>query len=189
MFNEIKEAALKQGTSITELSMKINDTKSKNHKTIAEQLEEDAKEIKQIASTHIGQKTYMLNVNTGGAPTLIPIKNLSEFSLKDAGPMATVDGVGIAGNTASITQAFDAATLLRLAMGAPVYNQYRNSQWLFELINLINGAYDATTSFARWFDEVPMEGEQLQFRKDNQNQSPNINIKSSPIHIRKRLHT
>jgi hypothetical protein len=159
MVNEVKEAAAKQGTTLAELSLKLNDSKGISRKSVYDQLVEDQDKIKAI--TFEGNKTgsieYMVDMSSGKA-LLIPIKINSSFNSKAAGTMATVGDVGGSGNPASISQAMDAASILRLGLGAPVNNQFRNTAFVFDLCNTVNGAYDASTAFAVWFDEVAQDG-------------------------------
>jgi len=76
---------------------------------------------------------------------------------KTTGLEATIAGVP-AGAVASITQALDAATLLRVGAGSMINSQYRNSAWIFDLCNTINASYISAQPFAMWFDEQPKVG-------------------------------
>lgn len=159
LITEVKSIAEKQGTTITELQMKLNgDGHPGKLKSVYEQLVEDAEGIKELmGNPGKGAKTYMLDMNSGTG-LLVPIKLNDKFSYKAAGPHASIADVGGAGNVASISQSLDAATLLRVGLGAPVYNQFRNTPWVFDLCNTINGTYDASSAFAMWFDEVTPDG-------------------------------
>lgn len=159
MIGEVKEIAEKQGTSLAELQLKLNGGGSTaTLKSVYDQLIEDADAIKEIAGNPSkGNKTYMLDMNAKAGGVLIPVK-LTEGKYKAAGPHASIADVGGSGNVASIAQSLDAATLLRVGLGAPIYNQFRNTPWVFDLCNTINGTYDASSAFAMWFDEVASEG-------------------------------
>lgn len=148
----IKEIAKKQGISIADLTEKMS-SGSTGTKSIGQVLEESKEELGKLYSQGSGTKTFMVNVNSKGEFVAQPFD-----TTKAAGPHATTDGVGGGGNTASISQAIDAATLLRLGGNSPIISQYRNTPWVFDLCNLQNAAYQSNTPFAMWYEEQPKQG-------------------------------
>lgn len=152
--NQIKEAAVKQGTTLEELAIKVTD-KVAGTKSISQVLEEDKEELRKIYQQKNGQKTYMVQTNSAGKMVMRPFDDTAEN--KATGLHATVDGIP-AGAVASIAQALDSATLLRVGQGSPIQSQYRNTPWLFDLCNTINASFNGGMSFAMWYDELPKVG-------------------------------
>ena len=159
MIEEVKDIAAKQGTTLVELGQKLSGSKQASNKSVYDQLMEDAESIKQMTfdGSKNQSKTYMLYFGSGGH-ILTPVKFNNDLKYKAAGPHASVANADGAGGASSITQSLDAATLLRVGLGSPVYNQFRNTPWVFDLCNTINGTYDASSAFAMWFDEVAKDG-------------------------------
>ena len=158
LIEEVKEAAKKQGTTLAELQAKLGNSPAVV-KSVYDQLIEDEAEIKGMIydGSKTKSKAYMLEFKSG-SPILIPVKIDEKLKYKAAGPHASVADADGAGGVSSISQALDAATLLRIGLGSPVYNQFRNTPWVFDLCNTINGTYDASSAFAIWFDEVTKDG-------------------------------
>lgn len=152
--NEIKAAAVKQGTSLEEISVKMGDATA-GTKSISQVLEEDKEELKKIYKQNAGSKTYMVRTNSAGKMVMRAFDETS--TEKTTGINATVDGIP-AGAVASITQALDAASLLRVGAGSPIQSQYRNTPWLFDLCNTINASFNGGMSLAMWYDELPKVG-------------------------------
>lgn len=146
---EVKEIARKQGTSINEILAKLDGTDEKG-KTIAATLKADEAELRDIFKSRNRQKEYMLTQNSKGDIVMVPFD-----STKAAGPEATIDGIGV-GNVASITQNIDAASLLRLGADANVYRAFRNTPWIYDLVNLINTGFG--TPYYIWMDEQAKAG-------------------------------
>jgi hypothetical protein len=93
----------------------------------------------------------MVQFNAHGQPVMKAI----EMTSKTAGTIGSIDGIG--GGVSSITQSLDAATLLRVGAGAMINNQYRNTSWIFDLVNTISADFNATP-FVMWFDEQAKDG-------------------------------
>jgi len=147
--------AKEQGTSLTEISNKMQ-YGGKNALSVAKQLEIDKDELKTIYGNRNGTKTYMLTANAKGEFVMRPF-DVIDGKFKAAGPHATVAAVGGGGNTASVTQDLDAATILRLGSeSSPIVSQFRNSPWVFGMCNLINTGYEQP--FAVWYDEQAKQG-------------------------------
>jgi len=149
----VKDAAVKQGTTLEELAMKVTDA-SVGTKSISQVLSEDHEELRKIYQQRQGVKTYMVHINSAGKMVMKPF---DDSATKTTGINATVDGIP-AGAVASITQALDSATLLRVGQGSPIQSQYRNTPWLFDLCNTINASFTGSMPFAMWYDEQPKVG-------------------------------
>lgn len=144
----VKTIAETQGTTLAEIAIKMNSSEM-GTKSISQILTDDREELRKIFSQRNGQKTYMLNINEKGQFVMRPF----DETAKTTGPEATIAAVNGGGNAASITQALDAATLLRVGAGAMINGQYRNSAWIFDLCNTINASFNNSMPFAMWFDE------------------------------------
>lgn len=141
---------VKQGTTISELSLKIEQGKAEGGKSIAQTLYEDKAELEKVFNAGSGNKQYMLMVNDKGEPVLKPHK-----TDKTVGPVATISGIN-GGTAASIFQSIDAASLLRLGGDSAIVSQFRNTTWLFDLVNIVNAGWD--NMMAMWFEEVVKTG-------------------------------
>lgn len=148
---KIKGIAEKQGTTLQEVAAKVNTAKV-GTKSIAQTLKDDEEELRQLYKNKNGQKTYMIHVGEKGQFVMNPF----DETVKAAGPTATIGDVGTAGNTASITQSIDSASLLRLGGDAAIISQYRNNPWVFDLCNIINAGYE--TMMAMWYEEQAKQG-------------------------------
>jgi hypothetical protein len=154
MVEAVKKIAEKQGTTLAELSTKMEGGKAGVIKSIGEVLKEDQEALRSVYNAGSGQKTYMITMNDQGQPIMKSI-DLSNTAFK-VGPEASI--AGISGGVSAITQALDAATLLRVGSGAAINNQYRNTPWIFDLCNTINASFSSSLPFAMWFDETPKTG-------------------------------
>ena len=140
----------KQGTTITELSLKIEQAKAAGAKSVAQTLFEDEAELKKVYENGSGNKQYMLMMNEKGEYVMKP-----HAATKAVGPVATISGIN-GGTAASIFQAIDAASLLRLGGDSQIISQYRNTTWLFDLVTIVNAGWD--NMMAMWFEEVVKTG-------------------------------
>lgn len=147
---KMEEVLLKQGTTLTELNLKIEQSKADGAKSIAQTLAEDQDELEKVYKNGSGNKQYMLMLNSKGEYVMKP-----HSATKVVGPVATIAGVN-GGTAASIFQSIDATSLLRLGGDAQIFGQYRNTTWLFDLVNVINAGWD--NMMAMWFEEVARVG-------------------------------
>lgn len=147
----VKGICEKQGTTLAEVALKLGGDAMAT-KSPAEVLRTDRDELAKIHQDKHGIKTYMLMQNAKGDWVMKPFD-----TTKTTGAEATIPNIP-AGAVASITQALDAATLLRVGAGAMIQSQYRNSAWIFDLCNTINASYMTSTPFVMWFDEQPKVG-------------------------------
>ncbi|QES88858.1 hypothetical protein [Rhizosphaericola mali] len=149
--NEIKEIAKKQGTTLAQLQLSGGKEETKS---IASVFAENNDELKKVYSQRSGTVDFMVYKNSKGEWTA---RKHDPLAAKAAGPHATIDAVGAAGNTASISQAFGAATLLRMGANADIVSQYRNTPWIFDLINTTQAGW-SDLPFVIWFEEQAKQG-------------------------------
>jgi hypothetical protein len=148
---KLTEITVKQGTTITELGLQIETAKASKFKPIGQTLYEDKEELEKIYNSGSGNKQYMLTVNEKGETVLKPHGGAN----KTVGPVASIAGIN-GGTAASIFQTIDAASLLRLGGDSAIISQYRNTTWLFDLVNVVNAGWD--NMMAMWFEEVAKTG-------------------------------
>lgn len=148
-FEEVKNMAAKQGTTIQELQMKYNGVESGN-KSISQVLEESKKDLEQVYLNGSGTKQFMISMNEKKQFVARPYNPTQKAAAVHAG----VDGVG--GGTSSVAQSIDAASLLRLGGDSPIVSQYRNNPWIFDLCNLVNAGTDMP--LAMWYEEQAKQG-------------------------------
>lgn len=147
---KIEDAAKEQGTSLSQIQTKL-ETSGSTFKSIGQVLQENEPELKKVFQNGSGTKTFMVKFNHKGEPVMKPFD-----TTKAAGPHATVADVGTGGNTASVSQSIDAATLLRLGGNSPIIGVYRNNAWVFDLVNTINAGWEMP--FAMWYEEQAKQG-------------------------------
>lgn len=145
---DLSAKALKQGTTLTELSLKMNGVESGN-KSIAQVLEENRTELQKVHKQGSGTTEFMISVNHKGEYVARPFDRTKATSVH-----ATIDGIG--SGTASIASSINAATILRMGGDATIQSQYRNTPWIFDLCNLVNVGFNMP--FAIWYDEVAKQG-------------------------------
>lgn len=151
---DLKEKARKQGTSLQELGLKFNQIET-GGKSIGEVLEEAKEDLAKVYRNGSGSKSFMIKMNHKGEFVAAPF---DPTTVKN--PVATTHGtigaIGGASNLSSVTHALNAASILRLGADAPIQSQYRNSPWVFDLCNTINGGWDMP--LAMWYDEQVRQG-------------------------------
>lgn len=152
----VKEIAEKQGTTLAEVALRLGNNPV-GEKSISQVLKDDAEELRQIYNARNGVKNYMIQMNEKGQFVMRAI-DLSKTNGQKAGPVTSISGVNGGGNVASIAQALDAATLLRVGAGAMINNQYRMTPWVFDLVNTISADFNSMQPFAMWFDEQVKDG-------------------------------
>jgi hypothetical protein len=146
----VNEIARKQGLTINDLNAKLN-TSEVGNKSIAEVFDAEKDALKTLYLQGSGTKTYMIQATPKGF-----VMKPFDVTAKAAGPHATTGNVGGGGNTSSIAQNIDAATLLRLGGDSPIISQYRNNPWIFDLVNIINAGFEMP--FAMWYEEQARQG-------------------------------
>lgn len=150
---KLDEAAKQQGTSLAELSTKVQTGQTSGFKSIATVLEENEEELRKVYAQGSGNVQFMAMMNNKGE---LVMRRFDATTGKAAGPHATINDVGSGGNVTSVTQSIDAASLLRLGGGAPIISQYRNTPWVFDLVNTIQAGYELP--FAIYYEEQPKDG-------------------------------
>lgn len=145
---DLKQMAKTQGTSLTELGLKMNGVESGN-KSIAQVLQENKDELQKVHKQGSGVSEFMISINHKGEYVARPFDRTKATSVH-----ATIDGIG--SGTASIASSISAATILRMGGDAPIQSQYRNSPWIFDLCNLVNVGFNMP--FAIWYDEQAKQG-------------------------------
>jgi hypothetical protein len=146
----IKDISAAHGTKITELS-DIVSSEEVGNKSIGKVLEENEEELRKCYQNGSGSKTFMIRVNAKGQLVMKPFD-----TTKAAGPHASIADVGTGGNSASISQSIDAASLLRIAADSTIISNYRNSPWVFDLCNIVNAGFEMP--FAIWYEEQTKQG-------------------------------
>lgn len=150
----IKEIVKKQGVSLEELAHKMTESNKGTSKSIAETLYDNREEIDRVKNQGSGGVTFMVNQKADGQ---IVMNRFSDAN-KAAGPTGTVSGLGgVGGNVSSITQSIDSASLLRLGGMAMINGLYRNTQWLFDLVNVVQASF-TENPLALWFEETAPQG-------------------------------
>src|SRR5665213_505272 len=148
----VKAIAEKQGVSLAELATTLGNGKQAS-KSITQVLSEDVSELYKIKSQGQGTRNYMVTWDKEGRTVMQHI----DMVPKAAGAEASITGVGV-GGVSAITQALDAATLIRIGGNAQIFGQYRNTSWIFDLCNTINASFNNQMPFVLWFDELPKVG-------------------------------
>lgn len=147
---KLDKVAKDQGTSLAQMQTKLI-TSGADFKSIGQVLQENVEELKRVYNNGSGQKTFMVQMNHKGEYVMKPFD-----TTKAAGPHATIANVGTSGNSASVSQSIDAATLLRLGGNSQIISQYRNNAWIFDLANVINAGWEMP--FAMWHEEQAKQG-------------------------------
>jgi len=140
----LEEKSKKQGVSLAEMQLKI-ESGGQTYKSIGAVLHENYDALKKVYENGSGTKTFMVQMNQKGEMVMRPFDTTAK-----AGMHATVADVP-SGNTAAVSQALDAATILRMGGGAQLMSQYRNTAWVFDLCNVVNAGWDMP--FAIWYEE------------------------------------
>lgn len=145
----IKEILRKQGVSIEELAAKM--TTATPNKSIAQVLYEHKEQLDQVRGRQNGTMEFMVTPKADGTFHMTPLTN------KVTGVIGTVAGIDT-NVPSSILQSLNAQSISRLGANAPIFSQYRNNQWLFDLVNVIQADYVPGSPTAVWFEEVPKTG-------------------------------
>lgn len=145
--NAVTAIAEKQGTTLAEVSAKLGNGEGQATKSISQVLSEDSEDLKKVYNNGSGYKTYMITGIESGHPVMKAV-DLSQ----------TQKAAAAAISSTSVTQAMDAATLLRIGVGAQIYSAYRNTSWIFDLCNTINASFNGSSPFVIWFDEQAKVG-------------------------------
>lgn len=147
--SKMEKVAKEQGKALADLRSAINVAGATKGDSIAELL---SKQKDQLADTYRkGQGTVSFEIfqNSKGETYMRP-----HDTAKAAYSHGTIDDIDNGANVASIAQALDAASILRMGADAEIVSQYRNSPYIFELCNTIT----TNNKFAIWMNELDKEG-------------------------------
>jgi hypothetical protein len=141
---EAKTILAKQGMTINELSEKLS-TSSAGRKSIAETLADNEEAIKEVAQKGNGNVQFMITTDAEGRPVA---KRFDPMAKKAADTHTTTTG---------IAQNLSGAAILRLAGDVPILSAYRNTPFLFALVNLVNATFE-NGRMAIWMEETAKQG-------------------------------
>lgn len=150
---EVKNIAEKQGKSITDLAQALEGGGVKGQ-TIEECLTKSKDKLEKVILDRSGRLTeeFVINADKEGNFFMRP------YQRKVVGPHATVDEVGHASHTASVSEgSISAATIMRMAANADIINQYRDNPMVFGLVDLQSAPLYGGNRYVYW-EEVPVEG-------------------------------
>ncbi len=150
---EVKEILKTQGESIGSLTEKVGTNGKGAKKSIAQLLKEKESELKRVFQNGTGNMEFLLEQKSTGEVIMRPFDRN-----KAAGPVATVDDIGDPSNVASITQSLLTSTLLRVGGNSEIVSQYRNTPWVFDLINVTTSEYVSGAPYVMYYEEVAKTG-------------------------------
>jgi vacuolar-type H+-ATPase subunit H len=147
--SKFEEILKKQGKTIGDIQSAVNSVGTTKGDSIAEVLSKHTKQLADIFKNGQGVMSFEVSVNKEGKIVARP-----HDASKAAYTHATIDDVDNPANVASIAQSLDAASILRLGGDAEIINQYRNSPYIFDLVN----TFTTSNKLAIWINEVGKEG-------------------------------
>lgn len=143
-----------QGKTLADVQMAIQSHGAVKGKSIAEVLAKHSDVLAKVYNSGHGNVQFEITTNNKGEVFAKPFDPANAYQGKAAYSHATIDDVDNAANVASIAQSLDAASILRLGADAEIVNQYRNNQYLFDLLNTTT----VNSKLAIWIDEKAKEG-------------------------------
>lgn len=156
-YDRLEEVAKKQGTTIAELKDALENGGGANSaKSIAEVFEDNKAALMDIKSAGAGFKEFALTRSDKGGYSMEEVKTVNGQKVATKAPIATIAGVGGAGNAASVSQALTAAGLLRIGE-VPVVENYANNNWLLDLATVTRTSL--SQSRAVWLEEEARVGD------------------------------
>lgn len=165
LVEEVKSAAIKQGTTIEAIKMASTGEKAQKQMGVGEFLHSKKDELKAIKSGGNSGRAldFMITADKAGNfhAQEVERKDDGSIAIKTVGPHATIDAVAGAGNVgaanvASIFNSMSAASILRSVADAPINEIYRNNTWLFPSLGLEQVGMENRVAF--YFDEEPKVG-------------------------------
>ena len=154
VIKELEAAAKENGETIGSLVEKITSNGKVGAKSVAQMLADNAPELKKVHDSGTGYKEFLLEQKANGEFVMRPFD--SRNAQKIAGVTATIDGLG--GGTASISQSLLASTLLRLGGNSPIESQYRNTPWIFDLVNVSTSEFVSGVPVVTYYEEIAKQG-------------------------------
>lgn len=151
----VKTIAEKQGKTLTELESKLSSSVGgTGMKSLHQLMDEDAEEIKTIRSNGFGNKQYLLRQDVNGNVFA------ERYDRKAQVPHAHQTVGGSSGTDTFVpavtTGVNDIASVIRLANQNNLVNQYRNTPFVFDLVNVIPTSMNTQT--AQWWEELTVQG-------------------------------
>ena len=165
LVESVKDAAVKQGTEISEMKLKGETITNQKQMGVGEFLHSQKDKLKAIKGRRSGAESldFMITADKNGNFHANEIDRNEDgtVTVKTVGPHATVDGVAGAGNAGagnigSVYQSMSASAILRAVSDAPINEIYRNNTWLFNSLGLEQVGMENRVAF--YFDEVPAVG-------------------------------
>lgn len=138
-----------QGKVLADLRSAINVAGAVKGESIAELLSKQKEQLADCYRRGQGTVSFEIFQNSKGETYMRP-----HDTAKAAYSHGTIDDIDNGANVASIAQALDAASILRMGADAEIVSQYRNSPYIFELCNTIT----TSNKLAIWMNELDKEG-------------------------------
>jgi len=149
----MKKVAKEQGETINSLVEKLEGKNEIKGKSVAQLLKDHEGQLKKMYDNGVGSMQFLLQQKADGQVVMRPFD-----PNKAAGPVATVDDIGDPANVASITQSLLTSTLLRVGGNSEIISQYRNTPWIFDLINVTTSQFVSGAPYVMYYEEVAKEG-------------------------------
>jgi len=146
---KMEKVAKAQGKALADLQSAINVAGAVKGESIAELLSKQNEQLKEVYRKGQGTVQFEIFQNSKGETFMRP-----HDAAKAAYSHGTIDDIDNGANVASIAQALDAASILRMGADAEIITQYRNTPYIFDLCNTIT----TSNKFAIWMNELDKEG-------------------------------
>lgn len=155
VITELKAIAKQQGEDLGSLMEKITSGgANQKGKSVAQMLKDHETKLKEVYNARNGYCEFILEQKASGEFAMRPFDTRN--ATKDAAVTATIDGLG--GGTASISQSLLASTLLRLGGNSPIESQYRNTPWIFDLVNVSTSEFVSGMPIVMYYEEIAKQG-------------------------------
>lgn len=151
---ELKAISKEQGESLGSLMEKITSGGNQKGKSVAQMLADHETKLKEVYDNRNGYVEFLLEQKANGEFAMRPFD--SRNARKTAGVTATIDGLG--GGTASISQSLLTSTLLRLGGTSVIESQYRNTPWIFDLVNVSTSEFVSGMPVVMYYEEIAKQG-------------------------------
>lgn len=155
VITDLKAIAKEQGDSLGSLMEKITSGGAgAKGKSVAQMLADNEAKLKQVYDSRNGYVEFLLEQKASGEFAMRPFD--SRNANKAVGVTATIDGLG--GGTASISQSLLTSTLLRLGGSSAIESQYRNTPWIFDLVNVSTSEFVSGMPVVMYYEEIAKQG-------------------------------
>jgi hypothetical protein len=152
VITELKAIAKEQGDTLGGLMEKITSNPAKG-KSVAQMLADHETKLKEVYNSRNGYMEFLLEQKASGEFAMRPFDSRNATK---AAVTATIDGLG--GGTASISQTLLASTLLRLGGNSAIESQYRNTPWIFDLVNVSTSEFVSGMPIVMYYEEIAKSG-------------------------------